>query len=92
MHNDLWYHASNKIPHETDGEPEASPVVSVFQDLKSVTLEINLAIKVHIVKCLHWYLIGSMIFGLIGGILERQVVLHWPPWKLHFFIPPRAER
>lgn len=90
MHNDFGNEGQNEIFAEGDRELEADPVVSVFQGLKAVALEVHLAVEVLFVERLHWDLALSMIFGLIGLVLEGEVVLDRAARILDFLILSRA--
>ncbi len=75
VHDDLRNHAEQEIPDEADGEPEACPIVSIFHDLQTVAIELHIPVKVHLVEGLHGNLGPAMVLGLIGGLLEGEVVL-----------------
>lgn len=90
MHNDLGNEVENEVFAETDRELEADPVVSVFQSLKTIAIEVHLAVEVLFVKSLHGDLALSMIFGLVGFALESEVVLDGATWILDFLILSRA--
>lgn len=75
MHNDLGNHASEEELDQAESEAEAGPVVAVLQNLKAVTVEVNLAVKVHLMEGLHGDLVLASILGLILGLLEGEVVL-----------------
>lgn len=75
MHNDLGDHASKEVLDQTEGEAEASPVMSVLEGLQAVTVELDVAVKVHLVEGLHGDLALAMVLGLVFGLLEGEVVL-----------------
>jgi hypothetical protein len=60
--------------------------VSVFHYLQTIPVEVNLAIKVHIVECLHGDLVGSSVLELVGLILERKVVFNRAAWNSGLFV------
>lgn len=91
MQNNLWNHTSHKEPHETDSEPEARPVVPVFQDLKSIALEVDLTSEVLLVEGLHWDLVASIVFLLVLLLVECEVVFNWLAWKLGLLVLARRE-
>lgn len=75
MHENLGDHAEEEELDETNGETEASPVMSVFHGLKAVTLEVNVAVKVHLMESLHGDLVVTTVLESIGVLLEIKVVL-----------------
>lgn len=75
VHDDLRNHASQEEPDQAKSEAEARPVVAVLENLEAVAIEIDVAIEVHLEEGPHGDLILAKVFGLIGRILESQVVL-----------------
>lgn len=75
MHDDLRNHAQQKVLDQADGEAEAGPVVAVLEDLEAVALEFDVTVKVHLVEGLHGDLVGAMVLGTVGLLLEFEVVL-----------------
>lgn len=65
--------------------------MSVFHDLQRISVEVNLAIKVHIVERLHWDLIGSSVLELVGLILEGKVVFYRAPGDCGLLVLARTE-
>jgi len=92
MHNNFWCKAEENKLEQAQREPETSPVMSVFHNLQSIPIEINISIKIHVVESFHWDLVLSAVFDLIGFILEGKVVFDWAAWKLGFLIFARTER
>lgn len=76
MHDHLGNHASEEEADQTNSEAEASPVMTVLEDLKSIALEVNLTVKVHLVEGLHGDLVLATVLGLVGLVLELEVVLN----------------
>ncbi len=66
--------------------------MSVFHNLEAVPIEINVAIKVHVMESLHWNLVASSIFEFVGLMLEGKVVFDRAAWNSGFFILSRTER
>lgn len=66
--------------------------MSVFHDLEAVPIEVNVTIKVHVMKSLHWNLVASSVLELVGLILEGKVVFDRAAWNSGFFILARTER
>ena len=48
--------------------------MSVFHYLQTVPVKVNVAIKVHIMECLHWDLVSTSVLELVGLLLECKVV------------------
>jgi hypothetical protein len=92
VHNDLGCKLEEDKFEQAQGESEGRPVVSVLHHLQRVSVEVNIAIKVHIVECLHWDLVGSSILELVGFILEGEVVFDWTTWNCGLFILAGTER
>lgn len=76
MHDDLWHHTSYKVPHQTNGEPETCPIVPKLHDVKTVTIEVHLAIKVHLMKSLHGDLVAAIVLLAILLAVKCKVVFN----------------
>lgn len=70
MHNDFGNERENEVFAEADCELEADPVVTVFQGLQAVAIEVHFTVEVFFVECLHGDLALSMVFELVGTVLE----------------------
>ena len=70
VHDNLRCEAEEDELEETDGEPEARPVMSVLHHLEAVTIEVDIALKVHVVEGLHGDLVSSTVLELIRIVLE----------------------
>lgn len=86
MHDNFWCKVEEDIFEKTNCEFEACPVVSVLENLESVAVEINLAIKIHIVKGFHRNLVLSAVLYLVGLVLEGKIMLDWTSWVLGLLI------
>jgi hypothetical protein len=86
VHDNLRCEAEEDELEEADSEPEARPVMSVLQHLEAVTVEVDIALKVHVVEGLHGDLVPSTVLELIRMVLEGQVVLDWAARELDFFV------
>lgn len=75
MHNDLGNHAKEEKLDEANGEAEAGPVVSVLHNLETVTLEVDIAVKVLLVEGLHGDLLVTLVLVFVGLLLEVEVLL-----------------
>lgn len=91
MHDDFGCELEENELEKTEGESEARPVGAVFQDLQTVTIELDIAIKVHVVESLHWNLGLSAISQSIGLILECEIMLDGTSWQFDFLVYARAE-
>lgn len=76
VHDELGNHAQQEVLDQADGEAEASPVVTVLEDLEAVALEVDVTVKVHLVEGLHGDLVGAMVLETVGLLLELEVVLN----------------
>jgi hypothetical protein len=77
MHNDFWDKAKENIMEQDSSESEACPIMSVFQYLQAITIELSIPFKIQIMKGLHRNLVFSMIFSFVGLLLECDVVFNW---------------
>lgn len=75
MHDDLGDHAKEEELDEANGEAEASPVMAVLHDLEAVTLEVDFAVKVHLVEGLHGDLVVAAVLEAVRLLLEVEVEL-----------------
>jgi hypothetical protein len=91
VQNDLGHHASHKEPHQADGEAEASPIVSVFHDFQSITLEVYLTVKVHFMESLHGDLVAPIVLVTVFLVVEGQVVLDGLAWVLGLLVLARRK-
>lgn len=76
MHNHLRNHAGQEELIQSHREFESGPIMTVLQHFESIALEIDLAIKVHLMEGLHGDLVLAMILGTIMLVVEMQVVLN----------------
>jgi hypothetical protein len=65
--------------------------VALLHDLKAVTLELNIAVKVHFVESLHGNLVGATVLETVGFLLEFEVVLDTTVGKANLLILARAD-
>jgi len=75
VHDDLGHHASKEEPEERQSEAEVGPVVTVLHDLKSVTVEVDITVKVLLVESLHGDLAAAVVLCAVGLLVELEVVL-----------------
>lgn len=76
MHDDLGDHAKEEELDQANGEAEASPVVTELHDLEAIAVKVDITVKVHLVESLHGHLVLAMVFGLVFGLLEGEIVLN----------------
>lgn len=91
VHDNLGHHAKQEELDKANGKAEANPVVALLHDLKAVTLEVNIAVKVHFVESLHRNLVGATVLGTIGLLLEFEVVLDTTVGKANLLILAGAD-
>ena len=75
VHDELGNHTEEEVADKTNGEAEASPVVAVLHDLEAVALELDVAVKVHLVKGLHGDAVGATVLVAVRLLLEVEVEL-----------------
>lgn len=92
MHDNLGHHAKQEELDKANGEAEADPVMTLLHNLKAVTLELNVAVKVHFVESLHGNLVGATVLETVGILLELEVVLDTTVGKANLLILARADR
>lgn len=63
--------------------------MTILQSVKSIALEVDIAIKVHFMKRFHWNLALAMVVEPILFMFEIQVILHRSPWIVRLLILPR---
>lgn len=76
---------------QVHGEGEVGPVVAVLQDLQDVTVELDLAVQVHLSEGLQGDLVTAAPSGLVFGALEGDVVFDGTTGQLHLLVCARAE-
>lgn len=86
MQQHLRNEASQEMLVQRPSETEACPVVSVLQDIKSISLEVDFAIKVFLVKSDHGNLALAMVLSTITFAVELQVVFDRPPRVFGFLV------
>ena len=91
MHNDLRQHAREEELEQADGEGEAGPVVAVLHHVETVPLEVDLAVKVHLVEGLHGDLASATVPETIGFVLEVEIVLDALSGILRLLVLARRE-
>jgi hypothetical protein len=91
VHDNFRHEAEEDEFEQAQSKSEASPIMSVLQDLQAVAIELDLAIKIHIVESLHGDFVSPTVFGLIGFVLESKVVLDGASGKSGLFVLARSE-
>lgn len=91
VHDNLGNHAKEEVLDKADSETEAGPVMAEFHNLETITVEVDITVKVHLVEGLHGNLVLAMVFGLIFRLLEGKVVLNSLARVLGLFIFARAD-
>jgi hypothetical protein len=80
VHDNFRNEAKQEELEQGSGELEACPIVTVFQNLQTVTVKLDVAGKVHIMESNHRDLVASSVLCLVFLLLECQIVLHWASW------------
>lgn len=91
MHDHLWEGLEEEELDQADGEAEAGPVVTVLEDLQAVAIEVDVAVKVHLLERLHSNLVLAMVLGLVCGLLEGEVMLDRAAGELDLLRLPGGE-
>jgi CDGSH-type Zn-finger protein len=65
--------------------------MTVFHNLEAVTLEVDIAVKVHLVEGLHGDLVVATVLDTVGLLLEVEVVLDTTVRKANLVILARAD-
>lgn len=91
VHNDLGRKDEEDVLEQGPSESEAGPVMSILHHLQAVPIELDIPIEVHGVERLHGDLVLPAVLGLVGFVLEGEVVLDWTAWELDLFILARTE-
>ncbi len=91
MHNHFWHHPCQEKLVQSNGEPKACPVVSIFKDFQTIAVEINVTVKVHLKECPHWYLVFAPIFHAISIVMKCKVMLDRAARKSSFLVFARSE-
>lgn len=92
MDKHLRKETSQEMLVQLPGETEACPVMSVFKDLQSITLEVNLSIKVLFKESCHGDLALSVVLDTIMLTVEIEVVLNRASGIFRLFIFARRCR
>lgn len=90
MHDELGNEGEEEVLDEAHGEGEVGPVVAVLEDLEAVAVELDVAVKVHLVEEVHLDLDIAAVLGLVLGVLEGQVELNRTAGELGLFVLARA--
>lgn len=76
MNKHLRDHASQEELEERHSELKASPVVTVFHDLQTITLERNITLEVHLVESLHRNLVLALVLQCILLFVELKIMFN----------------
>lgn len=91
VHDDLWGKDEEDELEQAQSEGELGPVVSVLQNLQSISVEGNLVIKVLLHEGLHGDLVSATVCLLVCLVFEGKVKLNWATWKGNLLVSARAE-
>lgn len=88
MHDDLRYHARQKISKQTKRKSPIGPVMPVLHNLQRVSFEIHFSLEVHLMECLHWYLAFAIVPCPVFFVVEVQVMLDGSAGISRLFVLP----
>jgi len=91
VHDQFWDHAKQKVLNQTESKAEIDPVMAHFQNLKAVTLKVDIAVKIFLVECLHRNLLVAIVAFTVLLFVKLQVVLDRLAWELGFLILARCD-
>jgi hypothetical protein len=86
VHDNFWRKGEEDVLEQAKSKSEACPVMSVLHNLQTIPIEVNVAIKVHSIKCLQWDLVRPSVFKLIGLMFESKVVFNRAARVFGFFV------
>jgi len=92
VHKQLRNHAQQKVLEKTLCKLEIGPVVTVFKNFQAVSLEGNIALKIHFIENFHRNLSTTLVFHGILLLVELEIVLNTLSRELDFLILPRRIR
>lgn len=75
VEDELRNEGSEEVLDIANGEAEVAPVVAEFKNFQHVSLDINVAVEVHLVEGLHGDSLLAAICFTMFLLLEGQVVL-----------------
>jgi len=91
VHDNFRCEGKENMFEQADCESEACPVMSVFKNLQSISIEFYLAIEIHGIEGLHRNLILSAVLDFICLIFECEVVFDWAPRIFGLFVLARGQ-
>jgi hypothetical protein len=86
MEDKLRNKSSEEVLDQSQSEGEVGPIVPPFHDLEAVTIKVDVAIEVHLMKCLHGNGGPSTVSLLVLGLFEGEVMLDWLSRQFDFVI------
>lgn len=91
MKNHLWQEAQEEVLEEAIRQAKIRPVMTILQHLKSVTIELHIAIEILLLKDLDWDLVIALVLLSICVAFECDVTLYWATWELDFRVLARCK-
>ena len=91
VHDHFWDHPSQKKPEKAESKAETCPVVPILHSVQWIAVEVNHAIEVHFVECLHGNLASSAIQSTCLWFMKCEVALHGLSGVPHFLILARGD-
>jgi hypothetical protein len=80
VHNHFWCEPKENMLEKSQSKSEACPIVSIFQNLQAVPINVDLAIKELGIECLIGNFAVSTVLGFVLGVLKCKVMLNWATW------------
>lgn len=91
MHDQLRDHARQEVLDQADGEAEAGPVMPVLHHLQTVAIDVNVAIKIHLMERLHGNLVPALVLDPVCGPLEGEIMLNRAARESGLLVFPRRD-
>lgn len=90
MHDNIGCKGEQDEAEEIPSNVESSPVMAVFEDVKAVAVEVDIAIEVHLQEGSHGDLMLAPVLDLVRILLEGEVVLNGAARELDLLVEARA--
>jgi hypothetical protein len=86
MQDYLWYERQQKVFEKSVCEPKIGPIMPIFQNLQAISIELNIAIEIHFLKCVNGDFVVPTILQAVGFLVEGQVVFNWTTGQFDLLI------
>lgn len=91
VENHIGGECEEDVPEKIQGKAKGCPIMTILEDLESISVEINTSSKVQLEKDLQRDLVSSVPPRPVTLALETQVVFDRSTGELDFIIESRAE-